>query len=145
MYSFCRTYPRFPIPATFNKEVIGHGTLALCPYIPCEIYEIPVSFEQKMKFDNLIKHFESNRRSYSYNYLGLWYIFFNIGHRKKNKFVCSQFAAYILHQMGIELNKPVALYSPEDFRHLSDARLIYKGELNSYYYQFNNLPYFNAV
>ncbi|HRR77900.1 MAG TPA: hypothetical protein P5191_13995, partial [Ruminococcus sp.] len=25
MYSFCRTYRRFPLPATFNKETVGQG------------------------------------------------------------------------------------------------------------------------
>ena len=103
MYSFCRTYKRFPIPATFNKEIVGKGVLGMFSYIPCEIYEIPVSHEQKMKFESLIEHFKSHRRNYSYNYLGLGSILFKIKYKNKNKFLCSQFAAYILQQIGIEL------------------------------------------
>ena len=29
MYSFCRTYRRIPFPATFNKEIVGQGTLEI--------------------------------------------------------------------------------------------------------------------
>jgi hypothetical protein len=105
MYSFCRTYKRFPIPATFNVEVVGKGVLGMFNYIPCEIYEIPVTFEQKKKFELLIEHFKTNRKKYSYNYLGLGSILLKIKYKNKNKFLCSQFTAYILQQIGIELKK----------------------------------------
>ena len=57
MYSFCRTYRYTPLPATFNEEIIGEGTLGLFNNIPCEIYEIPVSHEQKVHFQRLINNF----------------------------------------------------------------------------------------
>lgn len=134
MYSFCRNYTPFPLPAGFNQEIVGQGTLGKFSYIPCEIYELPVTKAQKIKFHKLLNHFKQYRDSYSYNILGFWSIPFRLHLERKNKFVCSQFVAYIIKEAGINLNKPVWMYSPEDLRHLPNARLVYRGELNEYYY-----------
>ncbi|MDO5560756.1 MAG: hypothetical protein Q4F95_14335 [Oscillospiraceae bacterium] len=136
MYSFCRTYTPFPLPAGFNREIVGEGTLGLFSYIPCEIYEIPLSQLQKDKFCTILEHFKQYRDDYSYNILGFWSIPFRIHIERKNKFVCSQFVAFMISEAGIPLTKPVCMYSPEDLRHLPEARLIYRGELNKYYAQF---------
>lgn len=137
MYSFCRTYMHSPLPATFNREIIGEGTLGLYDNIPCELYEIPVSYEQKREFERILNHFKTNRLSYSYNIMGLISIPLNKKLIRKNKFVCSQFVAHILTLSGIRLNKPIWLYSPEDLRYLPNAKLIYRGELNTYFAQIN--------
>ncbi len=133
MYSFCRNYSGFPLPAGFNREIVGEGTLGLFPHIPCEIYSLPVTSEQKENFNNILSHFKKYRKSYSYNILGFWSIPFRLHIERKNKFVCSQFVAHIIAQSGMELTKPVCMYSPEDLRHLPNATLVYKGELNNYY------------
>ncbi len=133
MYSFCRTYRHIPLPATFNEEIIGEGTLGLFNNIPCEIYEIPVSHEQKKHFEKIIKKFYIFRNNYFYNLLGLVAIYFNISWDRKDHFLCSQFVAHILHEIGITLHKEPSLCTPEDFRHLPDARLIYRGELNQWH------------
>ena len=135
MYSFCRTYNRFPLPATFNQESVGKGTFGEFPDIPCEIYRFNATPEQRRKFVNLIEHFKKNRLSYSYNIMGFWSIPFNLQIRRKNKFVCSQFVAYMLKECGVTLEKSFLLYSPEDFRHMDDAELIYEGELNRYHFR----------
>ncbi len=134
MYSFCRNYTPFPLPAGFNQEIVGQGTLGKFSNIPCEIYELPVTKDQKIKFHNLLNHFKQYRDSYSYNIMGFWSIPFRLHLERKNKFVCSQFVAYIIKGAGINLTKPVWMYSPEDLRHLPNARLVYRGELNEYYY-----------
>lgn len=133
MYSFCRKYTPFPLPAGFNQEIVGEGTLGLYSNIPCEIYMIPVSTEQKDKFYDILNHFKKYKSNYSYNVLGMWAILFRLHFERKNKFVCSQFVAYIIKESGIELNKPVCLYSPEDLRHLPNSKLVYRGELNEFY------------
>jgi len=133
MYSFCRTYRYIPLPATFNEEIIGKGTLGLYSNIPCEIYEIPVSHEQKKHFERLIQNFYIFRNNYSYNILGLIAIYFNISWKRKSHFLCSQFVAHIFSEIGISLQKEPCLYTPDDFRHLSDAHLIYRGELNHWH------------
>lgn len=47
MYSFCRNHIHFPLPAGFNQEIVGEGTLGRFLVIPCEIYAIPVTKEKK--------------------------------------------------------------------------------------------------
>lgn len=134
MYSFCRTYRPFPLPATFNKEIVGEGTLGRYGRIPCEIYRIPVTLEQKREYNRIIKHFNDNRRIYSYNLLGLLAVHLNIEWNRKKSFVCSQFVAYTMSKIGIPLEKPFSLYIPDDFRTFLGATLIYTGELNTFYY-----------
>lgn len=46
MYSFCRNHIHFPLPAGFNQEIVGEGTLGRFLVIPCEIYAIPVTKEK---------------------------------------------------------------------------------------------------
>ncbi|MCQ2465185.1 MAG: hypothetical protein MJ095_06355 [Oscillospiraceae bacterium] len=133
MYSFCRNQIFFPLPAGFNQEIVGEGTLGLFREIPCEIYRLPVTSEQKEKYLCLLEHFKRCREDYSYNILGFWSIPFRIHIERRNKFVCSQFVAYIIRESGMKLHKPVCMYSPEDLRHLPGISLIYKGDLNRYY------------
>ena len=140
MNSFCRNNPTRPLPATFNREVVGKGTLGQYSYIPCEIYRIPVTQKQKELFNNNLEYFKNNREYFSYNCLGLGLIFLHIAFRRKNKFVCSQFVAYIMEKSGIRLDipKPSCLYTPEDFRHIDSAELVYTGNLNTFHSIVNN-------
>ncbi|MBQ8180401.1 MAG: hypothetical protein IJ010_00265 [Ruminococcus sp.] len=133
MYSFCRTYCNFPLPATFNKEIVGKGTLGKFDFIPCEIYRIPVTSAQKSEFNRIIKHFHENHNVYSYNILGLLAVYFNIEWNRKKSFVCSQFVAYTMDKIGIPLKKAFCLYKPDDFRRFPGSTLIFSGELNSFY------------
>ena len=138
MYSFCRSYTPFPLPATFNKETVGEGTLGKYDFIPCEIYRIPVTREQKLEYERIIRHFSDNRNIYSYNVLGLIAVYFNIEWNRKYSFVCSQFVAYTMDKIGIKLEKPFCLYTPDDFRSFPGATLVYSGELNSFYFDMKD-------
>lgn len=134
MYSFCRTYSPFLFPATFNQEIVGKGTLGKYGSIPCEIYRIPVTRKQREIYDDTIQHFTQYRNIYSYNILGLIAVYLNIEWKRKKNFLCSQFVAYTMEKMGLPLEKPSCLYTPDDFRDFPGATLIYEGELNSFYY-----------
>lgn len=72
---------------------------------------------------------------FPYNCIGLGLIFLHIAFKRKNKFVCSQFVGHIMEKSGINLDipKPVCLHTPEDFRHIKSAQLIYKGDLNKFH------------
>ena len=61
MYSFCRNKPSRPLPATFNKEIVGKGTLGKFSFIPCEIYKLDVTEEQKECFEKNLEFFKNNR------------------------------------------------------------------------------------
>lgn len=138
MYSFCRTYKRFLLPATFNHEVIGKGVLGCFHTIPCEIYRIPVTKAQKAAYNRIIQHFTANRRVYSYNILGLLAVYFNIEWKREKRLLCSQFVAYTMDKIGIPLEKAFCLYTPDDFRNFPGATLFYTGELNSFYYSMHS-------
>ncbi len=138
MYSFCRTYCPLPLPATFNQEIVGKGTLGKFDSIPCEIYKIPVTPRQKEIYNEVIAYFNNNRNIFSYNILGLVAIYLNIEWNRKKNFLCSQFVAYTMEKIGIELQKPFSMYTPDDFRGFPGATLIYEGELNSFYYNMKS-------
>ena len=137
LYSFCRNYKPIPLPATFNTEIIGEGTLGKFSQIPCEVYEIRLTEPQYERFLHIIGHFCDNRKQYSYSIIGLLAVRFQIRRQLEKKFVCSQFVAHVLKECGVALDKPPCLYSPDDLRHLPDARLVYRGELNRYYHDLN--------
>ena len=139
LFSFARSYTPVPLPATFNPEYIGQGTLGKFTVIPCEIYEIPVTQEQYQHFQEIIAHFQAFRKRYSYSLIGLLRVKMQIEKELSRKFVCSQFVAYVLNECGVILDKPPCLYSPDDLRYLPQARLIYRGELNRYYQEQNDL------
>ncbi len=139
MFSFCRSYTAIPFPATFKEELIGQGVLGHFPEIPCEIYRLPVTQGQYSRSMELIDHFLECRKSYSYNYMGLLRVRLQIEKELSNKFVCSQFVAYMLEECGIELEKAASLYSPDDLRFLPQAELVYRGELNRYYEEQRSL------
>ena len=137
LYSFCRNYKPIPLPATFNTEMIGEGTLGKFDNIPCEIYEIRLTQKQYEHFQLIINYFCDHRKQYSYSIIGLILVKLQIKRNLERKFVCSQFVAHVLHECGVTLDKPACLYTPDDLRYLPDAKLVYRGELNSYYRDFN--------
>lgn len=137
LYSFCRNYKPIPLPATFNTEMIGEGTLGKFDNIPCEIYEVPLTEEQYQHYEYLIAHFLECRKLYSYSLLGLLRVKLQIESELQNKFVCSQFVAYVLEECGVKLEKPPCLCSPDDLRYVPGAKLVYRGELNRYYHEQN--------
>lgn len=61
MYSFCRNHIHFPLPAGFNQEIVGEGTLGRFLVIPCEIYAIPVTKEKKQEFEQNLAYFKNHR------------------------------------------------------------------------------------
>lgn len=133
LYSFCRSYRISPLPATFNTECIGEGIFGQYADIPCEIYRVPLTETQYIHYQHMIDHFISRRKEYSYSLLGLLRVKLQIESELQNKFVCSQFVAYVLDECGVEMEKPPCLCSPDDLRYVPGAQLVYRGELNRYY------------
>ena len=138
MYSFCRTYRSFPLPATFNREKVGEGVFGMYSNIPCEVYRIPVTNQQKELFTQRIDTFNEKRKSYHFNLFGFSSILFQKPVTRKNKYTCSQFTATVLENTGIKLDKLPCLYSPDDLRYINGSELIFSGELNDYYRKVQN-------
>lgn len=85
MYSFCRNHIHFPLPAGFNQEIVGEGTLGRFLVIPCEIYAIPVTKEKKQEFEQNLAYFKNHRSMFSYNVLGLGTTFLRIRWSRKQQ------------------------------------------------------------
>lgn len=133
LYSFCRNDCRHPLPATFNREIVGSGTFGMFHTIPCEIYAIPITSAEKQKFRQYIEYLKASRSLYSYNLLGLCTTFLHIRWTRKKKMHCAEFVANVLQYVGVKLSKQPSLYTPDDLRYVQDALLVYRGELNHFY------------
>lgn len=138
MYSFCRTFSR-ALPATFNQEVltVNKGRFGPSYFTPCEIYELNLTDEQRQIYDNIIRHFIENRSKYSFNIIGFGTILLNIDVKREYKYVCSQFVAHVLHKMGFVLPKSTTLSTPDDLRNLPYLKMIYRGDVNTYFNDVN--------
>ncbi len=134
MYSFCRDYKSTPFPAHFNTETIDTQVFGAHDEIPCEVYRLPVTDEQFVKFEEHIRHFVINRTRYTYNIAAFLPMFLHIPYKFKNRFVCSVWAAYILDQIGVEhgISKDTSLIEPDDLRYIPSAELVFKGNLKEY-------------
>lgn len=134
MYSFCRDKKETPLPANFNHEDIDTEVFGACKAIPCEVYRIPVTYEQLERYNDVIRHFILNRESYTYDIGALFLMALHIPYHMRNKFTCSVWVGFVLGKSGIEhdIKKHPSLIEPENFRSIRSAELIYKGDLKKY-------------
>lgn len=131
IYSFCRKFKRFALPAGFVEEN-KVGVFDMFRRVPCEVYAFEVSDEQYTKYEEMLEHFKKESKLYSYNVLGLLTLAFGFAIHRKNHFVCSEFVAHVLSECGIAVfNKDLGLVKPDDFRYLDNAVLVYKGDMKS--------------
>ena len=141
MYSFCRDKKDMPLPAGFNREDLFTEVFGACRTIPGEVYRIPVTDEQFERYNDVIRHFIINRKSYSYDVGALLPMALHIPYKFRNRFVCSVWVGFVLGKSGVShnINKQPSLIEPEDFRSIEDAELIYRGDLKKYRDYINEL------
>ncbi len=134
MYSFCRDKKDMPLPAGFNREDLFTEVFGACRTIPGEVYRIQVTDEQLESYNDVIRHFILNRKSYSYDVGALLPMALHIPYKTGNRFVCSVWVGFVLGKSGIchNIAKQPSLIEPEDFRSIEDAELIYRGDLKKY-------------
>ncbi|BCZ44812.1 hypothetical protein psyc5s11_08790 [Clostridium gelidum] len=133
LYSFARQNLYIPIFAGFVKEDINKGVYKLHDNTLCKIYRISISEKQYLSLQKSIEEFERNEDKYSYNFVGLLTMLFNIPYHREHHYVCSQFVAYLLHDSkSINFEKHFSLVRPQDFTSLSELNLIYSGKLSNY-------------
>lgn len=134
MYSFCRYYKYSPLPAGFSKEHVNTCVFGMYSNVPCSVYKIPVTDEQYMKYRQLIAYFKKEKNNYSFNLMGFVGAVINVPIHRKRKFVCSQFVAFMLRESGIyTFYKDLFLITPNDFRDIPQAELLFEGNLKDYY------------
>ena len=85
--------------------------------------------------------FETNKSIYQYAKLGVALGIIHIPLKQENRYFCSQFVAEVLgRSRAIQLKKDSALYFPGDFNKLSEAVLVFQGNLRDYIRHYELRP-----
>ncbi|MGI6733036.1 MAG: hypothetical protein ACOX4J_02500 [Anaerovoracaceae bacterium] len=130
MYSFGRKYALNPFLGGFKREEINKGLYKLYRNVPCLIIEVQVTAQQHKKAQALLSHFIANRYLYKYNYMGLFYGFFQKTVCRDHRFLCSEFVYYVLKESGIvDFRISRNLVRPQNLLEVK-GEIIYKGNLN---------------
>jgi hypothetical protein len=129
-YSYARRHVNNPMFAGFISENIHTKVFARYPHAHCAVLAIPVSDEGYDRAKRLIRYFIRHRKSATYNFLGAFTVKMGLSLKRRYKFTCSQFAAFLLRYTGdVVLPKDPYLMLPNDFLSISGATVIYDGEL----------------
>lgn len=131
MYSFGRLNPYNPFIGGFVVESKDRGTFKRFKNTKTVVFSYEISEEQYERIKREIDSFIINRKRYKFNVLGLFLVMFNIKLNRKNCFYCAEFVKYLVEKDGIITDLP-DIVKPNDFKELSNMKLVYKGKLNSY-------------
>lgn len=133
MYSFGRKYPYNPFYGRFKKEELDEGLYKRLDHLPGAVIELTVTQAQYDKAWELLSEFLTHPEKYKYNYLGLMDHLQERAVCRENRFVCSEFVYYILHNSGIlDLGVSPNLVRPQTFLQVP-GNLIYEGNLKYAY------------
>lgn len=106
--------------------------------LPCKLYELPVSEENYEKIKEKLQNFIERRSFLKYSKLGVVLALFQIRHKLKNQYFCSQFVAEIVKEIDPEqLTKDPSLYFPKDLSFLPQNTLIFQGTLPEMLHSFD--------
>ena len=130
LYSSGRKKGLKMFPAGPTQESLYRGFFGVKPFVPCAIYELPVSEEVYMKARKEIDYFIEHIDEYKFSALGIIACKLNIAWERKNKYFCSQFVAEILTRSGaVEFGKPNCLVHPRDYEKLKGIIKKYEGTI----------------
>lgn len=130
LYSYARRHINNPLFAGFISEDIHTKVFARYPDAHCAVYELEVSDEGYERAKKLIRYFRNHRKEATYNFLGAFLVKIGLPIKRKHKFTCSQFAAFLLHYTGdVTLPKDPYLMLPNDFPKIKNVKLIFDGAL----------------
>ncbi len=133
LYSFGRKKAKNPFRAGFVKEDVLYGVYRHFPNTTCAIYALTVTEEQFETIYEVIQEFKQNEKYYRYNLLGLLGFLIQRPITFNNMYFCSQFVCEVLQRSEVCMQEEQPpLISPDDFRRLENATLIFEGNLFSY-------------
>jgi len=128
MYSFGRVYPDNPFSGGFAQESISGGVYSKYKNCECLVYRIQITEDQHAILVNEISKFIASRKSFKYNFLGLFAAALNIPFKRKKYYFCSQFVSELLIKINI-LNSPSVpeLIRPTDLLSIGTKEEIFEG------------------
>ena len=99
----------------------------------CKICELKVSDKQYYKIKKSIHKMVRNKEQYKYDLMGAIFRYFKIPVKRKNKYVCSNFLAYLLENNGIyQFDKQTCFVKPKDIAKITTLEEIYSGYYKLY-------------
>lgn len=132
MYSFGRKYSYIAFIGGFVKEGASFGTYKRFYKTEISVFEIPVTDEQYDIICERIEYIKVHRKEYRFNVLGLFGAGFNKRLQFNKTYYCAEFVKKLLETAGIDTSELPEIIKPENFKNLSNAKLIYKGKLKKY-------------
>ncbi len=131
MYSFGRLYAYNPLIGGFVIEGKMIGTFKRFKNTDALVLSYDVSEEQYERIKKDIDVFINNKKKYRFNMVGLIFVALNRKIKIENSFYCAEFVKYIVEKEDIITNLP-NIIKPEDFRKVSNTKLVYQGKLAKY-------------
>ena len=108
---------------------------------PCQLYELEVSEKVYESVKRIIQYYVRKKEQMKYTKFGLVMSLLRIPVKRRHKFICSQFVAHVLKRAkAANLKKFTVLYLPGDFKKLSEMKLIFEGNLQSFITYFGIEP-----
>lgn len=132
MYSFGRKYSYIAFIGGFVREGASFGTYKRFYKTEISVLEIPVTDEQYLKVYEHIEYIKKHKKEYRFNILGLFLAGFNKKLQFNKTYYCAEFVKKMLEVAEIDTSELPDVIKPENFKNLSNAKLIYKGKLKKY-------------
>lgn len=133
VYSFGRKHVSNPIFAGFVREYIDDGLYKKKVNAECKVFSLDVTDEQYNKVLENLNYFIDNKKMFKYDAAALIRLLQGSAKENTNRFVCSQFVAYILKKSGIDIfDKSSNLVTPMDFYTNNKLEVEYEGLLREY-------------
>lgn len=131
LYSFCRKYPAFPLPAGFMEENIFDGFYALHRHMPCALLSLPVTHEAYRKLLEEIESFREQKERYRFDITGLLFCRLGIKRTRPYHYFCSRFVGELLEKCGaITLPRDPFFMRPQSYLFIKEFTCLYQGTLD---------------
>ncbi|MBQ8827981.1 MAG: hypothetical protein IJZ90_02430 [Clostridia bacterium] len=130
IYAFARYQHKTPILAGLVREYPDRLTLKKRNDIACMIYKVPVTEEDYKNGLKKIKEIIDDPEGYLYNLFSVLSYPVTRGFSTYKAFSCSEFVAYLLRYMNINLgDKKTCSYTPWQLSETLDEYKYYEGDL----------------
>ena len=133
MYSFGRKRPYNPFRGGFVVESANSGTFKRFPDAKIRVLRLEIG---DYEFDEISQNINSMleiKDTYHYKFVGLCLAAFNINHKFKNRYYCSEFVKDILLKSDVEEAEWLdEIVHPMNFLDMPNVSEIYSGSLIDY-------------
>ena len=131
IYGFGRQKHAALFTGKLVKENISRFTLDKVQNVDVSIFRIPVTEKQYDDISEFIKCVYEDRE-YMYNLFSVLTYPLTKGFSVYKAFTCIEFIMYLLTRIGMEFDKPLYAYKPDDLLELLGDDLFYQGNLLEY-------------